>query len=67
MNESRIIEIESKLAYQEDLLQELNQLLYRQQLRINELHKTSDELKHRIGELMVKAPNQATAEVPPHY
>jgi SlyX protein len=31
MNEERLIEIESKLAHQEMLIEELNQVLYKQQ------------------------------------
>ena len=37
MNEDRIVDIEIKIARQEDLLDSLNQLVYQQQKKIDEL------------------------------
>ena len=41
MNEERIVDIEIKIARQEDLLDSLNQLVYQQQKKIDELEAVS--------------------------
>ena len=37
MNEERIVNIEAKIAYQDNTLQELNDVIYRQQKQIDQL------------------------------
>ncbi|MEQ1620775.1 MAG: SlyX family protein [Methylococcales bacterium] len=68
MNE-RIIELEIKAAYQEDLLQELNRIVSGQQQQIARLEATCKLLNDRIKSLCVEggADNQFVDEVPPHY
>lgn len=65
--EQRIIEIESKLAYQEDLLQTLNNVVYRQQEKINQLEAQNSELVERLKSLIDERDNETEAEPPPHY
>ncbi len=68
MDESRLIELETKLAYLEETLQVLNQVVARQQKQI-------DQLEARCRELLERARNSsetvfrgtAADEVPPHY
>ena len=68
MDESRLIELETKLAYLEETLQVLNQVVARQQKQI-------DQLEARCRELLERARNSAESvfrgtaadEVPPHY
>lgn len=68
MNE-RIIELEIKAAYQEDLLQELNRIVSGQQQQITRLEATCKLLNDRIKSLSVEggADNQIIDEMPPHY
>jgi len=68
MNNERIIELEIKAAYQEDLLQELNQVVAKQQQQIDRLEATCKLLNERIISISAGL-NMASLgeEVPPHY
>ena len=68
MNEDRIIELEIKTAYQEDLLQELNKIVSRQQQQIERLEATCKLLNERINSLSIEGSGaESVDEVPPHY
>ncbi len=66
--EERLIELETRLAYQDDLLDHLNKTLAEQQQELLELRTLCRKLLQQIRQ----APEQATQwraedEVPPHY
>ena len=66
--EDRIIVLETKLSYQEDLLQELNSHVITQQTQIDKLNQLCDLLKEQFKEVMSSLPDAASGnEVPPHY
>ena len=66
--EDRIIELETKLSYQEDLLQELNSHVITQQSQIDKLNQLCGLLKEQFKEVMSSLPDSASGdEVPPHY
>ena len=69
MNDDRIIELEIKAAYQEDLLQELNKIVGRQQQQIDRLEATCKLLNERIKSLSTvsSGTSENVEEVPPHY
>ncbi|MFI3189419.1 SlyX protein [Crenothrix sp. D3] len=69
MNNDRLIELEIKAAYQEDLLQALNNIVSAQQLQIQRLETTCQLLNERIKSLSTEGMGGDTAidEVPPHY
>ncbi|MCK9397482.1 MAG: SlyX family protein [Methylobacter sp.] len=68
MNDDRIIELEIKTAYQEDLLQDLNKIVGRQQQQIDRLEATCRMLNERIKSLSAEgAGGEGAEEVPPHY
>ncbi|MGR8929592.1 MAG: SlyX family protein [Gammaproteobacteria bacterium] len=69
MNESRIIELEIKQAYQEDLIQALNQVVTDQQKQIGKLEETCKVLHEKIKSLAQaeRGPSYAIEEKPPHY
>jgi SlyX protein len=70
MNEDRIIELEIKAAYQEDLLQALNQVVSQQQQQIDRLEGICRLLNERMQNLLTEAgPNagETVHEIPPHY
>jgi SlyX protein len=68
MNDERIIELEIKAAYQEDLLQELNKIVTKQQQQIDRLEATCEILNERIKSLSLERPSAENVdEVPPHY
>lgn len=68
MTEERLINIESKIAFQEDLIDELNKTLYQQQLRMDKLEATCEALARHIAALSESAQGGRPAdERPPHY
>lgn len=69
MNDDRIIELEIKAAYQEDLLQALNKIVAGQQQQIDRLEATCKMLNERITSLSTERSGggESVEEVPPHY
>jgi len=68
MNEERIMELEIRAAYQDDLLQTLNDIVTRQQQQIDRLEATCRLLNEKIKSLSSETGSSETAqEVPPHY
>lgn len=68
MSEDRLIEIESKLAHQEQLLSELNEALTAQQAQLMQLQELSTSLVERVRAIGESAPDGAPSdERPPHY
>lgn len=68
MKEDRIIELETKISYQEDLLQDLNKLVASQQQQIDQLTTIYKTLSDQLKEVMQRLPDKSdTDEKPPHY
>lgn len=68
MHEDRIIELEIKVAYQEDLIQELNKIVSQQQQQISRLETTCKLLNERIKSLLnVVNVEENIDQTPPHY
>jgi len=65
-NEERFIEIEIKLTQQEDTVESLNQIIYRQQKKIDQLEVLVAELARRVSNMPDFIQN-STNEKPPHY
>ena len=68
MDESRLIEIETKLAHQEDLVNELNGVVTDQQAQISRIEEMCRALVSRVRSIsdgeVVGSPED---ERPPHY
>lgn len=68
MNDHRLIELETKLTYQEEALQVLNEVVARQQKQIEALQALCRDLRDRVAAAGESAPKITPAdEVPPHY
>lgn len=68
MNEDKLIELESKLAYQEDHIQSLNGSHYVMQKQIDQLELTCQILKDKLKDVQNQTPNEIISdEKPPHY
>jgi SlyX protein len=66
--EERLIQIESKLAHQEYLLDVLNQTVYKQQIKLDELDALCVALAKRLADVHARTPDSPSAnEKPPHY
>ena len=65
--ESRTTELEIKISYAEDLIDELNRTVFRQQQQIDLLARELNTLREQVQSA---APQQTTSlfdEIPPHY
>ncbi len=68
MSEARLIDIESKLAFQEDQIEEMNKTIYQQQQRIERLEAICEALAKQMRSLAEAGNEKAAAnERPPHY
>jgi SlyX protein len=64
--EERFVDIEIKLAHQEDLVETLNRTVYEQGRRIDQLEAMVKQLAERLRTLQ-DAGQQPLNERPPHY
>ncbi|MDO8891072.1 MAG: SlyX family protein [Sulfurimicrobium sp.] len=68
MIEERLIEIENKICYQEDTVQELNKVIYQQQKQIDRLEAICSSLVNHVRDISdAMAENSVANEKPPHY
>ena len=72
MTEQRIISIETKIAYQEDTIAQLNDVVCNQQTQIDILERLTQQLIARVRDLSeasVQSSGEFSAadERPPHY
>ena len=69
MSEERLVEIETKIAFQEQTIEDLNGVLYEQQQEIERLGSICDALVKRVKELSEFTPgiDAPANEKPPHY
>lgn len=68
MIEDRLVNIETKVSFQDDLIDELNKTVYQQQLRLDQLEAICTSLTRHIQSL-AEAGNigKSVDERPPHY
>ncbi|RSZ58226.1 SlyX family protein [Massilia atriviolacea] len=64
--EDRFVDIEIKLAHQEDLVESLNRMVYQQGRRIDQLEAMVNKLAEHIRNNAQSGPNLLN-ERPPHY
>ena len=68
MKDDRIIELETKVSYQEDLLQDLNKLVVSQQQQLDQLAMICKTLSNQLKEAMQRISDESDVdEKPPHY
>jgi SlyX protein len=68
MTEDRLVDIETKIAYQEDTIQELNKVVCQQQKQIQRLEAICESLIEHVRDLRDAVPQGGAAnERPPHY
>lgn len=72
MTEQRIISIETKIAYQEDTIAQLNEVVCKQQTQIDTLERLTQQLIGRVRDLSEASAQSsgefsAADERPPHY
>jgi len=67
MDETRLAEIEIKLSFNEDLLEELNRTVARQQQQITNLEQRVRELRLQLQRSLPPESGESAHEIPPHY
>jgi len=65
--EARIMELEVKASYTDDLLEQLNMTIYRQQQQIDVLINEVRQLRQQVPEGGQTAPRNLRDDLPPHY
>lgn len=64
---ARVEAIEFKLAHLERALQELSDVVYRQQREIQSALELNLELRRQLEDLENRAADPGVVEIPPHY
>ncbi|MCH8059085.1 MAG: SlyX family protein [Proteobacteria bacterium] len=68
MNEERLVDIESKLAHQDQLIYELNDVVTKQQEQIMQIEKLCNSLVNRMRAMSdTQTDDAGQDERPPHY
>ena len=68
MNEDRLVEIETKMAFQENTIKDLSDAVYSQQKQIENINKTLKLLVDQIDDSSAISPRgNLKDEKPPHY
>jgi SlyX protein len=65
--DARINELEVKLSFAEDLLEQLNLTVFRQQQQIEGLQRDMRTLRQQMQESMPAEQRSLRDEIPPHY
>ena len=66
-SEARLVELEIKIARQEDLVDTLNKTIYEQQKKIDQLEALCTALARHVRDLRESAGSLPPSERPPHY
>ena len=67
MSEDRITNLEIKLSFTEDLIEKLNQIVYKQQQQIEFLYRELKSIKEQASSSGGVGSGSLKAEIPPHY
>ncbi len=70
--DAQLVELQTQFAFQEDLLQQLNEVIVRQQMQIDALERELSLHRDKLLHLMENLPEKGAAgnpldERPPHY
>jgi len=67
MSEERLVAIETKITFQEDLIEELNKVVYQQQKKLERLEAMCESLAGHVDSLAAASEGKPANERPPHY
>ena len=68
MTEERLVNIETKIAFQEDLIEELNKVVYQQQQKLEQMEAVCASLARHMQSLADSLhESKPASERPPHY
>ena len=66
-HDARLTNLEIKLSFTEDMVEELNKTLFRQQEQIDLLIREVDKLRQQSSDAPATAARNAADDFPPHY
>ena len=67
MTEHRVERLEFKVAHLEKAIQELSDVVYRQQRELDALRERGRALAEQVQELEDRGADPSRVEIPPHY
>ncbi len=67
MSNDKIIDLETRMAYQDDTIQQLSDVIYRQQKQIDKLEKMVELIVGKVQDISSSLPSAPQDEKPPHY
>ena len=62
-----IIDVETRIAYQENTIQELSSVVFEQQKQIDRLNEAVEFLARRLQDISDRSGEAVIDEPPPHY
>ena len=65
--EERIMELEIRSALQEDTIEQLNQVIFKQQQQIDDFKRHLNHLKTQLSNLQETTARESEETPPPHY
>lgn len=65
--EQRLMDLEARLAFQDDTIQTLNDMVSRQQLELDKLNRAMELLARRQADIAASIPGESEDSPPPHY
>ncbi len=66
--QQQLVELQTQLAFQEDLMQALDRVVIAQQQRLEQLEQSNGRLEKQLVDLFSSLDSQAAPELPPpHY
>ena len=65
--QNQLVELETKLAFHEDMIQALNRTVAQQQQELLELKRDMEELQTQVRAMAPSLASNITDEPPPHY
>lgn len=65
--EQRLIELETKIAYQDKIIEDLSEVIYKQQQQLTGFEKSLSNLKNQLDSFQSGDSEIRGHEKPPHY
>lgn len=66
-HDTRLVDLEIKISYAQDMLEELNKTVYRQQEQIDLLIREVHTLRQQAATPPPSGPRNPADDLPPHY
>lgn len=65
--QQQLIELQTQLAFQEDVVQALDNVVISQQQRLEQLEQSNARLEKQLEDMLACLDAQTSSELPPHY